>query len=79
MVKIKLTPKQKEVVKRLQNGYVLITDCDNIGAWVGSTKDQFYIGGRVFWNLVHKGIIYQELGYPFNYVLTQLGKTIQLK
>jgi hypothetical protein len=78
MSEIKLTPVQNKVIWCLQNGWILITDSGMKGAIVGATtKDQFKINNRVFWNLVDKGMIYQSLEWPFHYVLTKEGKSIK--
>jgi hypothetical protein len=74
---IRLSQKQKQVIKDLQNDFVLITSNEVNGAWVGNSKGQYHINNRVFYNLLDKGLINQELQYPFNYVLTTLGKIIQ--
>ncbi len=80
--KIKLSKLQKKVVKDLQGTYVLVTDQTVKGAWVSqSTKyggDQYHIHNGVFWNLVTKGMIFQSYSWPFNYVLTEEGKTIKI-
>lgn len=77
---LKLTPKQKKVVRDVRDGgYVIITNCEMRGAIIGRTSgDQYEIGTRLFWNMVDKGLIYQQLGYPFNYVLTEKAKNIKL-
>ena len=73
----KLSPRQAKVIKDMQNGSILITDCEIKGAWVSSpdrnVKD-YHINSRVFWNLVKKGIIYQGgQRERFNYILTLAG------
>lgn len=77
--KIKLTPKQKEVIKALQDDFILITGNDMKGADVAKGYLYFHITNRVFWNLVDKGLIYQtgQEGH-FNFELTPLGKSIPL-
>jgi hypothetical protein len=78
--KIKLSPKQKEVIKDLQNGWSLCTSSDVKGAWVSKSKNvkEYHINNRVFWNLVDKGLIFKNFRAHFNYTLTALGKTIEL-
>lgn len=76
---MKLTPKQDYVIHCLQNGWVLITDQDYKGAIVGNHKNQFHINNGIFWRLVEKGLIHQELQSPFNFVLTNEGSKIKTK
>jgi len=75
---MKLTPRQKKVIKDLQNGYVLITDNSTTGAWVGNHKEEYRINNRLFYNLMDLGLIIQQYKLPFDYILTPEGKTIQL-
>ena len=78
--KVKLTAMQKRVIKDLQGDFILITDSSGKGAWVGNSEGQYHINNGVFWRLVDKGLIWQDCSrYGHNnYVLTKLGKTIQL-
>lgn len=76
---MKLTPKQNAVMYCLQNGWMLITDCEMRGADVCSKTHQFHINGNLFWNLVEKGLIFQNSAERFYYTLTDLGKTIKTK
>lgn len=69
---------QKEVIRDLQNGYVLITGNQLKGAVVGSSKREYIIGTRLFWNLVDKGLVFQNMYENYNYTLTELGKQIEL-
>lgn len=82
-IKLKLSPKQTQVIKDLQTGGVLVTDSSTRGAWIGflrgDNRQEYYIGNRVFWNLVDKGLIMQELGGQFNFELTDAGRTLPLK
>ena len=75
-----LTKKQKEVVIDLQNGWSLVTNNEVKGAWVSKSKadKEYHIDNGIFWRLVKKGLIYQQLSHPFNYVLTEQGKSIKL-
>lgn len=80
---MKLTKQQNMVINCLQNGWVIITDSEYPGAWVGNSSYQFKIVGRLFWNLVEKGLIFQDHGHGFghhwNYILTDEGKGIKTK
>lgn len=80
-VKLPLTPKQSCVIFCLQQGCVLMTSSQYRTAWVGNTKGQFEISGRVFWNLVDKGLIKQTTweSDDFDYILTPLGKKVITK
>jgi len=74
--KIKLSPKQKEIVRHLQSGECLITDDMSAGYSIG--KQYVKINLRTFFNLVKKGIIFQDYNNHYDYILTELGKTIKL-
>jgi hypothetical protein len=76
---MKLTPKQNQVINCLQNGWVLITDRDSKEIWCGDNEAQFSFGRWLFWNMVEKGLISQELTLPYNYILTSLGRDIKTK
>ncbi len=77
--KLKLSKKQKEVMKDLRNGYELATNSDTRGAEVcHKSGNQYHINNRVFWNLVDMGLIFQNIEERFQYTLTELGKTIEL-
>lgn len=84
--KIKLSPKQKEIIRYMRDGYpMLIGVSDTSGRnyyMVAGTHnngfDNTYFNVRVFSNLLKKGIVYQQFSHPFNWVLTDLGETIEL-
>ena len=78
-VDVKLTNKQAAVIYCLQNGWCLITSNESKGAWVAKDKFDFHINNGIFWRLVRKGLIAQQLGHPWDYVLTRLGETIKVK
>jgi len=80
MNKIELSKKQKEVVSILQRGGCLITSNEMKGAevWDIVTNKSFRISNRVFWNLVDKGMIFQNMNKHQNYTITKYGKTIEL-
>lgn len=78
---MKLSPMQKLVIKKLREGWVLVTNSGMKGADVAGKviEDKFHISNRVFWNLVDKGMIYQSgMEDRFYYILTEKGKTIKL-
>jgi hypothetical protein len=79
--KVKLTVKQNAVIWCLQNGWILITDSNRKGAIVAANKQQYQINNGLFWRLVHMDLIYQGdfATHRYNYVLTELGKTIKTK
>lgn len=79
-----LTPKQQMVIELLQNGELLITNSANPPyekAYAGVTYrgPTIQISLRVFWNLVEKDLIYQQQTPPFNYILTEKGKSLKFK
>lgn len=74
----RLTKQQNAVIYCLQNGWQLITSCEMPGAIVANNEHEFRIGGRLLWNLVNKGLIYQSgEKHHFNYRLTSLGERIK--
>jgi len=86
MSNVKLTPKQKEVVKAMRDGHLLIMGQSEFSGkiyyMVAGTKNNgygnTYFNATVFSNLMKKEIIYQENAYPFNWKLTEIGETIKL-
>lgn len=81
MTAIKLSKKQKEIIKRLQDGGALITD--ETSAWISNPKNQPQykderLSLRVFFNLIKKGLIWQNYYEHHDFTLTKLGKTIEL-
>lgn len=78
--KIKLSDKQKQVIKDVQNGYIIITGNEMKGAIIGrNIGEQYCINNGVFWRLVDKGLIAQgDAREQFNYRLTDFGKKIKL-
>ena len=83
MKKIKLTPKQNQVINCLQNGWEFVCDSEFSGAIVANGDMQFEIGKRLFWNLYDKGLTYQtstcKHDVQFDWLLTEKGKNIKTK
>ncbi len=79
---IKLTKKQKEIVKKMREGWVLMVGqsetSGRIYQMVTKGYDRTYFNSTVFSNLLQKDIIYQQNSPPFDYILTDRGKTIKL-
>ncbi len=77
--KPKLTPRQKQIVKKMQDGWRMLTGLsDTTGQpyyHVSKGYDNDYFKSNVFAALINKGVIYQESRY-FEYVLTGLGESI---
>ena len=67
----KLTKRQKEVMIDVCNGGMFITDSEQTGAWIsfekGIDKDDYHIHNGVFFALVNKGYIYQDMNRHFGY------------
>ena len=77
-----LSKKQKGIVSDLQDGFVIVASSEHKGAWIskkGQLKGDYHIDNGVFWRLVKKGIIAQQVVWPFHYELTKLGKEIKIK
>lgn len=78
MSKMKLTPAQKKVIQDLQDGSSIFTDSAVRGADICNSNGHYHINNGLFRNLVHKGLIHQDIKQRHNYVLSQLGSTIEL-
>jgi hypothetical protein len=82
MNKIKLSKKQKEVVKLMQDGWILLVGQSetngSVYQYVSKGYDRVDFNATVFYNLVGKGIVFQQQHHPFNYVLTSLGESIDI-
>ncbi|KKL95758.1 hypothetical protein LCGC14_1851340 [marine sediment metagenome] len=76
---MKLTKAQNKVINALQNGWILITDADSPGATCAKSKEDFEISNTIFFNILSKKLIHQQLSYPFDYVLSIKGKEIKTK
>jgi hypothetical protein len=76
---MKLSAKQNAVIWCLQNGWMLITSSEMKGAICCTDKLEFRISHTIFWNLHDKGLIQQQLQWPFDYKITELGKSIKTK
>lgn len=78
---IKLTQKQKQVVRLMQEGWGLfIGNSETNGRQYYNVSKEFtrvYFNATVFSNLLSKGLIYQEQRH-FEYVLTEIGESIKL-
>lgn len=79
----KLTVKQKEIVKKMQSGWVLMVGQSetNSSIYQMVTKgfERIYFNSTVFSNLISKDMIYQQNHHPFDWVLTKKGEEINLK
>ncbi len=76
---MKLTPKQNMIIYCLQNGWELFTSSESKIVICGSFKHQFEFGSTVLFNLVDKGLIWQEFSNGHHYVLTPEGKKVKTK
>jgi len=74
---MKLSLKQNAVIYCMQNGWSLITDRDNNYVVCYNKTHQFQFSLTIFWNLYKKGLIYQQINPPFEYVLTGEGKEVK--
>lgn len=46
---------------------------------IGFQHENVYFRSDTFARLLNNGFIYQQSGHPFNYILTPLGETCELK
>lgn len=71
----RLTNKEREVIKLLQNKEVIITNKKKVLVTCGN--DTKKVSMPVFYNLVNKGLVYHQTEWPFSYVLSSAGKIIK--
>lgn len=68
------TKKEKEVLFDICNGADLITDNSEKGAWISfltkDKKEEYHIHNGVFFNLLNKNAIYQDMNRGFHYYPT---------
>ena len=76
---MKLTPKQNMVIYCLQNGWKMLTDQSESGAWIVNEKYEFHINNGIIWRLMEKTLIGQSLSSPFEFGLTLQGRKIKTK
>lgn len=62
------------IIDKLMNGYVLIASSDTPNVTIASNLDQSIMSKRVFNSMCDKWLLSQQLGPPFNYVLTPRAK-----
>lgn len=78
--KPKLTKRQREIVEKMRDGYMLIIGRNetNGGLYYLVTEGMhnIYFNATVFNSLVSKGLIYQESRSPYDWLLTKLGEEI---
>ena len=79
MPDLKLSKKQNAVVFALQNGGQLLTDSRSSYVGLFYNGMTVYFSGVIFWNLVKKELLSQELSRPFDYKLTLTGKEVSAK
>ncbi len=85
MENIKLTPKQKEIIKLMREGYPLMIGQSEFSGrqyyMIASTHnkgyDNTYFRADTFSHLLAKGLI-QFNNETFDYLLTKLGQTIHI-
>lgn len=83
--KIKLSDKQKEIVRLMQDGFPLMIGTSETSGrqfyLIASTHNKglgnTYFTARVFSALLAKGLIFFDNG-SFDYELTELGKTCKI-
>lgn len=73
---IKLTRTEKKIIRDILNGWALITDSSmkNVQLW-GTGQNWYWISAALFWRMVERGLIYQQLEYPCNYIITRFAKS----
>lgn len=80
--KIKLTKRQKEIIEKCREGWMLFTGrseaTDRFFYGISKGYDNIWFNQTLWCNLFNKGLIHQQQSHPFNYELTELGETINL-
>ena len=79
---MKLTPKQKQLIKLMQDGYILLIgqrDTDNSTYYlVSKGYHNIYFRSDTFGHLYEKGLIYKENSRPFSWLLTTYAENLDL-
>ena len=71
-------PLWEAVIIDLQDGASLLTDNSFPGAYVCPLlTPEYYIRNQTFNRLKDDGFIYQSLGHPFDFILTQKGHSFK--
>lgn len=77
---MKLTKKQIEIVFLMQNGYILLIGQSETSFrpyyMVSKGYTNVYFRSDTFARLMESDLIYQELSYPFNWLLTKKAKEL---
>lgn len=80
--KIKLTKRQKEIIQKVRDGWVIIVgrseDNGRIYQLVTKGYEDDRFNAQVWGALTKHELIDQQTSPPFNWELTPLGKTIEL-
>jgi len=76
-ISISLTNRQKEVLKLLQKKEVLIIDSRS-KVFVTCGREAKKVTPHLFYNLVNKNLVYHQTEWPYNYVLSPIGKIIKI-
>ena len=70
-----ITKKQIEIVEKMLDGYImLIGQSETTGRYyylISKGYDNMYFNRNTFSRLLENELVYQELSYPFNWVLTK--------
>lgn len=72
---MKLSKREKEIVDKLNDGYIFNTGVDNgygraFCSLVRRDKDDEPVQIALFWRMVNKDILMQRLSSPFDFILT---------
>lgn len=68
----KLSKRQQEIVDKLNNGYVFVTNTQvAVLSSSDKSKPDDYIQLALFWRMERAGIIYQRLERPFDFILSE--------
>lgn len=80
--KIKLTPRQKDIINKMRDGWILlIGQSDGTGRTYHQLSKGYendYFSNTVFSVLHANGLIYQQQSPPFDWGLTRNGENIEL-
>ena len=80
ILEIKLTKRQREIVKKMQDGWGLfvgLSESGRVYQHVSKGYENDYFNVSVWNALRANGLIDQEQSHPFNWELTKLGESIK--
>ncbi len=72
----RLTNRQKEIIRLLQNKEILMVD--ERGILVTCGKETKKITPHPFYNIVNRGLVFRQTEWPYSYILSVTGAAIKV-